>query len=106
MNYFSGLVAWLQAKFNSVSASEKRIMDAIEVVTAAVHNADAKLDAVALAIADMRSTIDKLNAQIAAQVSQDPQLVALATELNTHVAGLDAVLNPPAPVLADPVPAA
>ena len=102
--YFSGLVAWLQAKFNGVSAMEVRIMAAIDDLTAAVKAAEEKIDSVVNVVDGLRATVGKLNAQIAAQVSQDPQLVALTTELNQHVAGLDAVLNPPAPV-AD-VPAA
>ena len=102
--YFSGLVAWLQAKFNGVSAMEVRIMAAIDDLTAAVKAAEEKIDSVVNVVDGLRATVGKLNAQIAAQVSQDPQLVALTTELNQHVAGLDAVLTPPAPV-AD-VPAA
>ena len=81
-------------------------MAAIDGLTTAVHSAEAKLDAVGLVVVDLRNTIDKLNGQLAAQVSQDPALVALATELNQHVAGLDAVLNPPAPVVPTPTPAA
>jgi prophage DNA circulation protein len=96
MNYVNDLVAWLQAKFNSVSASERRIMSAIDDLTAAVKAAETKLDGLSTVVESLRKTVFDLNDKIAATPSVDPQLSALATELNQHVASADAVLNPPA----------
>lgn len=73
-------------------------MAAIDDLTAAVKAAEAKIDAAAALIPQLKATIANLPVADAAMQS-------LATELNAHVSGLESALNPPTPA-PTPAPAA
>ena len=107
--YFSGLVAWLQAKFNGVSASEKRIMTAIDDLNAKVSASDAAVDkavelltSLSVTVPELNATIANLNELLGAQPNQDAALAAIASDLDAHSAKLAAAVAAatpsPAPV--------
>lgn len=76
--------------------------EGLDAITAQVKAAESKIDAVALLIPTLKSTISELQLQLSEATNQDPALVALAADLKSHVDGLDAALNPPPAPDADP----